>query len=256
MISLSQSIIKSITSGGFCGKQYKAIHIDGLVRQPSTEAQVKGQRFEYLALGSLNREGLVPELPRLKSGKQSSDELRIESQADRFKSNLHHYGITILERNLYIETSYENPSTGEILSLHGTVDALVDYKGAPYVLDLKLTENLHSTFGRFAWGNWWQMDHLQAYLYCHILKKVTSHEFGFLYYVADLTPAENYALREVKITGERLLEMHEAIRIAAGKLNGFISGGFTASPDYDTCKECPLEECSARIRVKPIEVFS
>ena len=63
---ISQSFLKDYNEykgKNLCGVQLKAKHFDN-VQFPSSEAMDLGNYFEYMATGSLPRNGIVPE-PRL-----------------------------------------------------------------------------------------------------------------------------------------------------------------------------------------------
>ena len=62
-MNISQSFLKEFAeykSGNTCGLQIKAKYIDG-VKFPSTDAMELGNFFEYMATGSLPRDGHTPE---------------------------------------------------------------------------------------------------------------------------------------------------------------------------------------------------
>ncbi len=269
LLRLSQSTIKRLTdeNSTFCPRRYFVYEIEGQFKQESSEAQIKGQLFEYLALGNKNKEGFIPRLPQLKTRNKdgdmkSADEKRIEIQAQRFVDNMPEYGIEVINREVYVEMPYEihDADTGETdtILLHGTIDAVIDYEGRPYLMDLKMTSSLKNTFGPYAWGNYWQMNHIQAYIYTYIMYHLDPEKrtYGWVYYVADLTPEEDYKLIEIKITNVRIAEMKEGIRQAWKKYRDFEAQGFAPAGDFHECKTCQVMDCSGRKTVRDPEVFN
>ena len=70
MIKISQSFLKEYAkykSGDTCGLQVKAKYIDG-VKFPSSDAMEYGNAFEYLATGSIPRDGHIPEIEKVYVG--------------------------------------------------------------------------------------------------------------------------------------------------------------------------------------------
>lgn len=249
-VTLSQSIIKKLQEPEFCAAKYKAYNIDQLFQPQTTGAQLKGQYFEYRALGSPDRHGNIPELPKLRNGKMSADEDRIIQQAIKFKEILLGYGMTVVEKNIPVTYEYN-----ELLTLTGIIDCLIYYQGEPVILDLKLTANINSTWGKFGWGNYWNMNHLQAYLYMDLLQKLTGRQYRFMYAVFDYKPNPEYKFIEIENSNLHQLEVSEQIREAYEKLAGFYQSGFKPTPSYDECKDCQAV-CPVRQLVKTIETFN
>ena len=82
---LSQSRAKKINEEFTCPRKYKAYHVDKLFETPASPYMLQGHYFEYCALGNPTRDGVVPEMPLLRSGEKSTMQLRIEAQAKEFR---------------------------------------------------------------------------------------------------------------------------------------------------------------------------
>jgi hypothetical protein len=247
---LSQSIIKGVKNDFYCPKKYFVYEVLKTYPKEETESMVKGQLFEYLALGSVNREGNIPEMKRNKNGSLTADEQRIREQAQRFPELIDAHGIVLEQTNVRLSHVYSDQ-----IVLTGIADALGTYQGKPYVFDLKLTGNIHSTWGEFGWGNYWNMDHTQAYMYPYILQQVLAREYGFMYLVFDYKPEPDYLFIDMEQEPLRKLELHESIRVAHEKLLYFRDTGYPPVGSFAECRSCKVEDCTSRVKVKPIEKF-
>ena len=92
MINISQSFLKEFAeymSGDTCGLQLKAKYIDG-IKFPSSDAMELGNFFEYMATGSLPRDGHTPEAKIVYKGTAkeslSADYQRAVESAELFKN--------------------------------------------------------------------------------------------------------------------------------------------------------------------------
>ena len=221
---------------------------------------LKGQRFEYLAVGSPNREGQVPELPKLQNGKKSTDELRIEQQAEVFKQVLPHY-----KMKLVIPQGQDNPSAalswehGPDVLLTGILDAVVLWDGKPAIMDLKLTGSLVSRWGpngKPGWGDYFNMDHIQAYLYMYLVEKIFNRKMRFVYALFEYGPDPKFKFLEIKDSSLRRQEMLRRVEDARDQLLAMKQAGYPRQGHYQLCARCVEKDtCPARRLVPEIETF-
>lgn len=257
---LSQSLIKKLDDDYLCPRYYYLYHQSGTYKEPSSESMVKGQRFEYLAVGSKNREGQVPEMPRLKSSQKSTDEQRIEQQADVFKEVIKHYGMQLL-----LPEGQDNPSValsheyGEDVLLTGIFDALINWNGAPAIMDLKLTASLVSRWGpngKPGWGDFFNMDHIQAYLYIYLAEKIFKRKMRFVYALFEYGPDPKFKFIEIKDSPLRRAEMLRRVDDARQKLLDFAEADYPRQGHYLQCVKCAEKDtCPARRLVPELVVF-
>jgi len=131
-------------------------------RRKPTAAMVKGSYFETKCIGVGAGDSTVHSLPLLRSGKLSTDNKRIDEQIVQFKILKDKYGMFISDdfSNTQVKGMVRYPQNDwadiEVL-VTGEADWITpidDYKGRTFgnsIIDLKLTGNMSSSFGKFAW---------------------------------------------------------------------------------------------------------
>lgn len=254
-LQLSQSRIKALTDEQVCPKRYYHTEITGEFENPPSLSMLKGQLFEWLALGSRNRAGQVPVLPRNRNGRPTADELRIREQAAEFKRLMPLYKIEILDKRVPITVPLRMTKDGTRVDLSGLLDVLVAYQNRPYILDLKLAANCYATWGDFCWGEFWRMDHLQASAYTEMLQLATGHNVGFLYAVFDYKPQPDHQLIDVPYSPLRRAELYTRLQQAIDNYRYFDARGWEAVPSWAKCQNCPVVDCTQRTRVKQVRVL-
>ena len=257
---LSQSLIKKLDQDNLCPRYYYLYHLSGQYKEPSSEAMVKGQRFEWLAVGSKNREGYVPEIPKLKNGAKSTDEVRIEAQAEVFQQVLPHYNMRLLtpEGQECPSVALELPH-GEDILLTGILDAIIIWNGQPAIMDLKLTASLVSRWGpngKPGWGDYFNMDHIQAYLYMYLVEKIFKRKMRFVYALFEYGPEPKFKFIEIKDTSMRRAEMLRRVDDAREKVAAMAEQNYPPQGHYLQCAKCAEKHtCPARRLVPEIETF-
>lgn len=220
----------------------------------STDKEVfrKGRFFETLAIGGgANPKEDVYDLPRLLNGKKSSDQIRIEEQAMVFKSKLKEFNMKILETQLkfQVEWPYDRrvlvqPTIDFVSPIIGQYNGVkYDYKYA--IFDLKLTQNIRSGFGMYAWANPQDMDHLQAFTYVWAFKEATGREVPFFYWVFDYKKNPEDVMIKKKVDDMNYNEMHETIRKTVAYWDYYNKTGWDANPTPELCRNCHLKELCA-----------
>jgi hypothetical protein len=265
LLRINQSKIKRVTGNAVCPQKYFVEEITREHKRETTEWMLRGHYTEYKLWGTLPKEGNIPVLPGGKAkGSISVIQQRIDQQVAAFPGIMTKHGIKVVRTNYEIEVLY-NP---EII-LHGTIDALVEYNGKPYIMDLKTTANVHSTFGDFAWGkiielmpgtdgiyvaSWLpgihQMDFIQAHAYMYLMERLTKRRWGFLYVVLDYkkTPGPEYKIIEVPFDEDARQDMIGRLEATKYKLNLFKELNYQPIPSEFECKECKLLDCVERLK--------
>lgn len=197
--------------------------------------------------------------------------LRIDQQAADFDKWMKYYGIKIIKTNVTVDVMFNHN-----IIIFGTCDALVEYKGRPYIFDLKLTANVDTTFGKFAWGNFktlqnpkilvmnpnakgvythvqtleqngQEMDILQSHYYMHMLEKKTDKPWGFLYGVFDYKASgPDHKIIEIPRDLEAQETMATRILDTEHKLNAFKEIDYMPIPSEQECKSCKAVNCLKR----------
>ena len=168
-----------------------------------------------------------------------ADELRIEEQALVFKEVLPHYNLKVV-----LPEGADNPSAavnwehGEDVLLTGIFDAVILWDGVPAIMDLKLTGSLISRWGpngKPGWGDYFNMDHIQAYLYMYLAEKIFKRKMRFVYALFEYGPDPKFKFLEIKDSSLRRQEMLRRIEDAREKLHGFASQSYPRQGHYRQC---------------------
>jgi hypothetical protein len=236
-MKINQSFIKRI-SGQYCPKKVK-LELDGKHKRPASEAMIKGQYFEYILFGTKNREGQIPEIPLLKNGNKSTDQIRIEAQKDRFfevcrANDIKFFGT---DRTFHVDLFG--------VETFGTWDGYGTYKKRPVVIDIKLPGNVDNDFGDFCWGDFEKMDKLQADQYMLAGRKLDGIPYDFLYMIFDYKKNPGFKLIFVPYTPNTPLHVQSRISETVMKVESHEREGWPAMGYEKECKTCPLADtCS------------
>lgn len=247
-VHMTQSLLKQFISKGeevvYCPFKVKRESIDGDYREP-TDAMKNGIFFETLCLGSGAKGSAITDLPRLRNGKKSSAQKRIESQVIEFNRDVKEYKMEI--NNYTTQRTFCKVWRGlekfnVVVIFTGDLDILspFTYKGINYPLaniDLKLTQDLTSTFGPFAWGNVETMDHAQAYSYTWLTNLI------FFYMVYDFKPNMNKKVFKVNTDEMIMKEFFESVRKATAEYIRAEKEGWVKDNTLGLCAKCNVSEC-------------
>lgn len=243
-MDISQTIIKNVLSYGLCPTKFKAMYMDGEIQSEPTIYMFRGIYFEYELFGNLPKSGETPVYPVGKKGKHEIHKSRIDKQIKNFNAIMKKEGIEVLGGVQNAEFKYSST-----INLTITLDSLVFYKDKIYVMDIKLCQDLTSTFGPLAWGAFETMDKIQAHLYSYVMSEILGEPVGFIYAVFDYkNKKQEYKILEVKSTPTERLDMFRRISETQSKILWMRVSGFKPKPYENTCKKCPLIECLARFQ--------
>jgi len=250
-ISFSQSLIKQFEKENYCPAKIKAMYIDKTHESAPTLSMDKGNYFEYLCLGINAKGKQTIDLPRKRNNAKTVDQERIEYQAERFPEVLQELGIAFpkpLGRQILITWINEDG-----IKMEGTLDFVSAMNNPEYgkfevvVFDLKLTQNLNSTFGDFCWGKPEEMDLLQAYYYPYLFKQHFKEKLSknflppFGYVIFDYKPDPEYKLIMVEYDFDKEREIKERLRYAVEQARRCILMDWAPEPDVDECEKCPVQ---------------
>ena len=258
--TINQSLIKQMYRQGdeipHCPQK---IHKQYIIKSHSYQSATfdRGNYFEYLAIGAgAINDYVVTDLPRLKNGNKSLDQIRIEEQAMRFKSLLPTYGMQIVEVQKVVTAPwvYDDDITLRIVIdflspiKYRVGNQIYDYPLA--LMDLKLTQNIHNNFGDYSWGFPANMDHLQAILYSHVWEENYGEQLPWFYWVFDYKKNPENKLIRKKVDNLQIAEMHESIRKTQANLLYYEAEDWPTNPSIDVCKSCALRQiCTDNVTV-------
>lgn len=238
MYKFSQSALKSLEDPTTCPTKWRAVWVDKQWERQPTLAMLKGSYFEQLWLGMGAKDEQVIDLPRLKNGNKSKDQLRIEEQAIRAKelfdpTHKDFLGFTI--NAVQVKLSDENSE--------GTADIwATDREGESWLIDAKLTGDLTSTFGPYAWGRpWEELDLVQLPHYQDLFLKQYGHRPRMALFVADYSPAKRISFDELVISDERRKTKNARFSAARKIFEEYSLEGFPVEPSEKECKDCKLD---------------
>lgn len=193
---LSSTLIKRLTKARgsavdfiqICPTNFYLTEILRYERQLPSLSMLRGLYFETHILGSSADGERTLDLPRMKTGGKYAEQRRIDEQILRFSQLKQQWGLeinpvyqgkTIKNTQLRKKVVFEHPEITEKypnlkvimkMDLDLISPAKFEAFGTSYefemmVIDLKLTQNLETTFGNFAWSNYDNLDHVQAQIY-------------------------------------------------------------------------------------------
>lgn len=252
-IIFGTTIIKAFKDESACPKKLLEYYLLGTYHTEQTEAMLKGNYFEYLCLGATALDEAAPELPLLKSGKKSSDNLRIDMQAKLFPEVLSQHKIIVTEVQrplLYEMGEFVISTKADIFgSIHDPDHGFVEEA----FIDLKLTKDINNTFGDFQWHDPELRDHTQAFLTVAVHYKMTGRLAKFYYLVFDYKEDSEYSLVEKRVTAMDIFEFFESIRIIINKISELNKEEWPTRPSWENCKDCQMQStCKAIPPRKPI----
>lgn len=274
-LKINQSLICDVFANSgearrVCPKRIYHQYIKG-IESVTTEAMKLGNYFEYKCLGKPSRGRPVPILATKKDGGKYADHIRIEQQAERFKSHLENaetFYIEIEDTDVYVEVEYYIKELDVTVTLKGTFD----FVGKIYYInqdgevericniigDLKLTKDLESEWGYYNWSNPGTIDQRQGIMYS-LIARLTNYfkndlDTHFMYFVYDYTSMLKYEFFRVRYNGTKESELKEYFRKLVIELEEMQEKGYPYNPIFSECGKCAIKDnCPARRRIRDIK---
>jgi len=257
MINISQSFLKEFNKyklGETCGLQVKAKYIDDNYPRTSSEAMDLGCFFEFMATGSLPRDGKIPvaKVVYKDTPKQRLDDKfqRAMDSSLFFKKIIQHYAIEIKE-------------TGKVVTqdgMTGILDIYAEWNGRHCIIDTKYSGLLYDRWSELGW-------HIDSLPEKHNLmlqpvqyKILMSLELGipvedidFYFFVFSSTNPNDAKIIKV-VNDEATIEQHHlSIKYVKKELEKPVDILFKAKPELLRCFDCGIKEnCNFRIEIPPI----
>jgi hypothetical protein len=292
-MKVSQSLLKGLLdlrNGDECGLIFKAKYIDGRFDLfPPSDVQNLGAWFEYMATGSIPKNGAVPKAEYMKRGKDDSGNPRLLTEYETmklhvatFKKTMEHYGFEIIRVGEDIKTLYPNSveKFGFEVWLTGTLDiraratkdvytidenrrkTLVAKSGQIIIIDLKSTGLLdgNSKFSEYSWF----LNSLDNkvklvtqpihYKYIELIK--TGEEPPFLFMLYNTKNPNDARIIDFRVDETAFTEHEAFIDSGVQNLIYHKERGYRPKPSLAECSECPLKDtCEYKATKPPITVF-
>jgi len=292
-MKISQSLLKGLLDlreGDECGLVFKAKYIDGRFDLfPPSDVQNIGAWFEYLATGSIPKNGTIPQPKYMVRGKDEKgnpkllgDYALIQKHVANFKKSIESYGFEIIRVGEDIKVLYPNSveKFGFEVWLTGTLDiraratkdiytidqnrkkTLVAKKGQILIIDLKTTGLLDqsSKFNDYSWyikG----LDHKVKlvtqpihYKYIELLK--TGEEPPFIFMLFSTKNENDARIIDFRVDESAFTEHESFIDMGVQNLLYYKEKGYKPKPSLIECSECPLKDsCEYKAIIPPITVF-
>ena len=225
----------------------------GIVSKP-TNPMIVGTYMEYLATGSINRDGTTPEPVKTKTD-ISAESKRAKVHADRFKKLIKAEGFTITEVSKVLEY-FSPPEEG--YKIKGVLDVLGEYEGKTSILDLKNTAGIGNEWEEFGWHegtfNMRRKLTIQVVFYKYLGWKVLGiHDIPFFFAIHSSKNDIESLFWEVQIEDFDVSMSHfeDMIMEIVPDIQMSSSFGFTPYPEVKRCSKCPLVENCEYKRLTP-----
>ena len=298
---INQSIIRKVLRNGeeidVCMRKIYLTNIKHVFKDEPSRPMLSGKYFETQCLGKSARGDTVNDLPRKKltkpmlaenavrksegkvllQGEKYLDHIRIDDQVSRFKALIKHNRIIIDPANVQVPlfTLWEKdpkvmlkaeldifPTT---ILLNGELEAAI--------IDLKLTGDIHNTYGEYCYGKPEFLDLIQGKMYHYIVrnldktlnpdidnivtdsvrKLIKDDRIKFLLWIFNYKGQvlEDKFIR-VEWDENKNAELHESIRKTISILDKAEAEEWPTTPQYSLCKNCPWTECPDKIKMETI----
>ena len=258
MINISQSFLKEFNKyklGETCGLQVKAKYIDNNYPRTSSEVMELGCFFEFMATGSLPRDGEIPVAGVVykNTPKQRLDDKyqRALDSALFFKRIIQHYGIEIKE-------------TGKVITqdgMTGILDIYAEWDNRTCIIDTKYSGLLYDRWNEMGW----QIDSLpekhnlmlqpvQYKILMSLELGIPIEEIDFYFFVFSSSNPNDAKIIKV-VNDEATIEQHRlAINYVKKELAKPVDVLFKAKPELLRCFDCAIKDnCNFRIEIPPIQ---
>jgi len=266
-LKITQSMLKSFVdykNGSVCGLVFKAQYMDK-VEFPSSDVQVRGQVFEYLATGAKTKFGHIPEIKRTAKGEPTEPYAKIIEQSKRFPKIMKEFGFkTIGIGEIWSTEDAEGTldlqviTTRDIHINDGMNDILIP-KGTKCIIDIKTSGLLDDKWNPMGW----HLDFLsekeklmqQPVHYKWLGKQIKGEDYPFFFMLFSNTNTYDCRIILVNVD-ESTIERHtETIEKAQKVISAEIKKGFEPHPSIANCKDCILQSnCSYFTDIPPINV--
>jgi len=257
-MKISQSLIRNVEQvllNEQCNLTINYEYLQGLPNNTDKLSWQKGRLFEQLLLGASRDSQGVEVILTPKTGKPSADNEHIANFVDEIRSQ---FDLLFDVQDVQIEI--ERKWRG--FDLIGHLDCIAIHKesGEPCIIDVKFTEQAHSTaFGQ--WGDWnfdnphskWHK--LQSLFYQVLGVGKFKKTLPFYFFVAGKSSAGNWVeCIKVEHTADSLMNLEQ---LYVAPTLGFLETETFTNPnhnDYNRCQACAYNSiCDKKINSLQIQ---
>ena len=268
ILYISNTLINQFFNRGdekeYCAKRVFETYMTGNFWMKPTDAMNAGSYFETKCIGGGAGGSKVLTMPPGRGGKISVAQKRIDGQVAQFKMLVDEYGMILSDDGSNIQVKgmkhfQQNEWLDVEVFITGEADFISpigNYRGKSFdntIIDLKLTKDLTSTYGPFAWGNLEFINTQQGTMY-HLI-----FDLPFAFWLFDYKPKgpENkliFVNHDVNHSNPavankakyRLSSTKEVIRKTANEICHNFIKGWEANPKSELCRGCPVVGCKER----------
>ncbi len=268
ILYISNTVINKFFERGeeikYCPQWVFQETIIGKVKSPPTHAMNKGSYFETKCIGSGAGGSITDTLPLKNNGGITIDQKRIDAQVVQFKILAEKYKIFLSDdySNVQVKEKkhYQQDTWADVeVFITGEADIIspLNYRGRDFQManiDLKMTKDRLSTFGKYAWGNrdfintqqgtiYWLLFNLPFFFWVfdHATKQAPSNEIIPVNH--DVNHPNPALAQKAKW---RIKSTHEVIRKTITEVAHNFIKGWPTNPDPDLCYKCPVKDCKDR----------
>jgi hypothetical protein len=236
--------------GNNCGLLFKAKYIDKTLITPPSDSMAEGIYFEYMATGSVPRTG-IPEPERTMKGELTAAYKRAVEAAEFFKEIIEHYDIKILEKSYLLQNE----------NMTGLLDLLVEWDGAPAIIDLKYSGLMEDKWSDLGWNTdalpTKENIMIQGVHYSLLARDVLGMDLPFYFWVFSSKDPQDMKIIKQQIDEDYFQQHYADVLKTQELLKKEIEIGFKPISSYKNCKNCPLKEtCPERtLFPKPVTIY-
>lgn len=255
---ISQSFLKGYNEykgKNLCGLQFKAQHFDNIGFVPTLPMDL-GNYFEFMATGSLPRDGHIPIATKSYVGTKkeclSAPYKRATESALLFQKIKKGIGLNIHDVGVKLETQNKN----------GILDIWGDINGRPCIVDLKYSGLIDDKWSETGWDaeslHYKEKLLVQAVQYKMLVAEnfnLEYKDFDFFFMVFSSSEVMNVKFFKINIDEDNF-DIHEkhiqSIFTQVNKMN--IEKDFIPYPSLKACSKCVLKEtCEYKTELPPIQ---
>jgi hypothetical protein len=304
---INQSIIRQFLHNGeereYCFRRIYLTKIKKTLKDTPSEPMLYGKYFETACLGHSSGYD-VKDLPRKKltkkieaenavrkvekrsllQGEKYLDHIRVDDQITRFKALKEKYKVIITKENVQVPIITVWDQDPDVLlsaelDIFPTTILLPDEndnnvpKMFAAIIDLKLTADIHATYGEYSYGAPQFLDLIQAKMYHYVVRNISKqlnpnleglitptvqslidkNAIQFLLWVFNYKK-EILEDKFIKISWDsnKESELHESIRKTISSLEVGEKTDWPTNPVFHLCKSCPNRDCTDRVKIQTI----
>lgn len=265
----TQSLLKDLLEyqkDEMCGLIFKQKWVYG-EQSESSQVMEYGHYFEFMATGSLPKDGKIPKPKFYKKGERKGEitegyQIAL-AQAKYFKEILNAYGIKLLKKGRTLKHD-EFEGTLDIEAsfpmywqLHG-LDLPADNPEGIVIIDLKFSGLLDDRKNPFSWDLKTFPYKLSPKIQCIHYSWLYKMNYGFvppfMFWVFDSGKPKRARIINAGIIENDIIQ-HEIIVTEANDFFKYMKqiDGFEPKPEYERCFSCALKDsCAFKIDIPPI----